>query len=70
MLKLSVSFSEVLLRHVTVVASPIIILDALTCRVEVKLEFREVPLTLMRVAINGPRGKGSGGIELVVYLNG
>ena len=36
-----------------------IILDAVTCRVEVMLAFTKVPLvvTLMREAVNGPRSK-------------
>ena len=56
--KLSVSLA-VVLRHITVVASLMIILDAVTCRVEVMLAFTKVPLvvTLMREAVNGPRSK-------------
>ena len=53
--KLSVLLA-VVLRHITVVAALMNILDAFTCRVEVKLAFRGVfiPLTLVRVAVNGP----------------
>ena len=68
--KLSVLLSIVLLRHITVVASLMIILDAVTCRVEVKLAFRGVPLTLIREAVNGPRFKVSGGISSVLYVTG
>ena len=55
-MKLSVLLA-VVLRHITVVASLMIILDAVTCRVEVKLAFKKVPLvlTLMREAVNGLR---------------
>ena len=69
-MKLSVSLSEVLPRHITVISSFINILDAVTCRVEVKLASRVVPLTLMREAVNGFRLKVSGGVELAVYLIG
>ena len=65
-MKLSVLLA-VVLRHMTVVASLMIILDAVTCRVEVKLAFRGVPLTLMRETVNGPRVKVLGGVELAVY---
>ena len=53
--KLSVSLA-VVLRHITAVASLMIILNAVTCRVEVMLAFTKVPLmlTLMREAVNGP----------------
>ena len=61
-MKLSVLLAAPL-RHVTVVASLMIILDALTCRVEVKLAFRVLPLTLIREAINGSRLNTSGGVE-------
>ena len=66
-MKLAVSLSGVLLRHITVVASLMNILDAFTWRVEVKLAFRGVPLTLVREAVNGPRFKMSGGLEIAVY---
>ena len=62
--KLSVSLSKVPLRHIIVVASLMIILDAVTWRVEVKLAFRGVPLTLMRETVNGPRFKIIGGVAL------
>ena len=55
--KLSVSLA-VVLRHITVVASLMIILDAVTCRVEVKLALVKVLpliLILMREALNGLR---------------
>ena len=54
--KLSVLLVAVL-RHITVVASLMIILDALTWRVEVMLAFTKVPLILilMREALNGLR---------------
>ena len=67
--KLSVLLA-VVLRHITVVAALMNILDAFTCRVEVKLAFRGVfiPLTLVRVAVNGPRFKITEGVELTVYL--
>ena len=56
--KLSVSLA-VVLRHITVVSSLMIILDAVTCRVDVMLAFTKVPLVLilMREAVNGPRSK-------------
>ena len=68
-MKLSVLLA-LLLRHITVVSFLKNILDAVTCRVEVKLAFRGVfmPLTLVRVALNGPRFKITEGIELAVYL--
>ena len=56
-MKLSVSLA-VVLRHITVVASFIIILDVVTCRVEVKLALvKALPLILilMREALNGLR---------------
>lgn len=62
--KLSVTFSSVPLRHVTVVSFLLIILDTVTCRVEVKFACRLVPLTLMRVAVSGPRGKVFGGVSI------
>ena len=68
-MKLSVLLA-VMLRHVTVVSSLIIILDAVTCRVEVKLVFALVPfvLTLMREAIvNRPRVKVLGGLSFGKY---
>ena len=65
-MKLSVLLA-VLLRHITVAAFLINILDAVTCRVEVKLAFRGVPLTLMRETVNGPRIKIAGGVELAKY---
>ena len=64
--KLSVLLA-VKLRHITV-ESLMNILDAVTCRVEVKLEFRGVPLTLMSVAVNGPRFKVPGGVSLALYM--
>ena len=60
--KLSVLLA-VLLRHITVVSSLMNILDAVTCRVEVKL----LPLTLMRVAVNRPRFKILGGVLPTKY---
>ena len=45
----------------------VIVLDAVTCRVEVKLAFRVVPLTLMREKVNGPRFKIPGGISHALY---
>ena len=66
-MKLSVSFSEVLLRHVTVATFLMIVLDAVTCIVEVKLEFRGVPLTLVREAVKGAGFKSSGGISPATY---
>ena len=65
-MKLSVSLSGVLLRHITV-AFLMNMLDAVTCSVEVKFASREVPLTLMREAVNEPRLKFRGGLSLVVY---
>ena len=64
-MKLSVLLA-VVLRHITVVASLMIILDAVTCRVEVKLEFRGLPLLSIREAVKGIRSKSSK-LELVVY---
>lgn len=65
--KLSVAFSNVPLRHVTVVSFLLIILDTVTWSVEVKLACRLVPLTLMRVAVNGSRGKMFGGVSSATY---
>ena len=65
--KLSVTFSNVPLRHVTVVSFLLIVLDTVTCRVEVKFACRLVPLTLIRVAVSGPRGKVFGGVSSAVY---
>ena len=67
--KLSVLLA-VVLRHITVVLSLMKTLDAVTCRVEVKFAFRGVfvPLTLVRVAVNGARGKITESVELTVYL--
>ena len=64
---MSVSLSRVPLRHVTVVSVLVIVLDAVTCRVEVKLEFRMVPLTLMREILSGPRFKILGGVSVAKY---
>ena len=63
--KLSVSLSRVPLRHITVVL--VIVLDAVTRRVEVKFEFRVVPLTLMREIVSGPRFKILGGLSVAKY---
>ena len=65
--KLSVSLSRVPLRHITVVSVLVIILDAVTCRSEVKLAFRGVPLTLMREMISRPRFKILGGLSVAKY---
>ena len=65
--KLSTSFSEVLLRHITVVSFSINILDAVTCSVEVKLALKLLPLTLLREAVNGSRFKTSGGVSIAKY---
>ena len=65
-MKLSVLLA-VVLRHMTVVSFLMNILDAVTCRVEVTLAFRGVPLTLMRVAVNGPGFMTSGGVSPDVY---
>ena len=65
-MKLSVLLA-VVLRHITVVASLMIILDVVTCRVEVKLAFRGEPLTLMRETVNGSRFKIIGGVALATY---
>ena len=67
MKKSSVTFFRVPLRHITVEESLIIILDAVTCRVEVKLAFRGIPLTLMREMVSGPRVKILGGISVAKY---
>ena len=64
-IKLSVLLA-IVLRHITVVSSLIIILDAVTCSVEVKL----LPLILMRVAVNGPRSKIPGGVAPNTYAVG
>ena len=66
-MKLSILLSIVLLRHITVVSFLRIILDAVTCSMEVKLAFRGVPLTLMREAVNGPRSKVRGGVAPTIY---
>ena len=63
-MKLSVSLSRVPLRHITVVSFLINVPDAVTCRVEVKLEFRLLPLLLVREAVNEVRFKVSGGVVL------
>ena len=54
----------VVLRHITVVSFLMIILDTVTCRVEVKLEFRPALLISMRVAVNEPRLKVAGGVSV------
>ena len=64
-MKLSVLLA-VKLRHITVVSSLMIIRDAVTCSVEVKLEFRGVPLLSIREAVKGFRSKSST-FEPVVY---
>ena len=61
-MKLSVLL-VVVLRHITVVSLLIIICDAVTCSVEVKL----LPLTLMREAVNGFRSKVPGGMSPTTY---
>ena len=66
MMKLSVLF-RLLLRHITVDESLIIILDVVTCRVEVKLAFRVTPLTSMREILSGPRFKILGGVSVAKY---
>ena len=63
--KLSVLLA-VELKHVTVVSFLMNILDTVTWRVEVKL----VPLTLMRVAVNGFRSKVPGGVAPTTYTVG
>ena len=65
--KLSVSLSEAALRHITVDSVLVIVLDAVTCRVEVKLEFRGVPLTLRREVVNGPRLMDIRGVSAATY---
>jgi len=65
--KLSVSLSAVPLRQVTVVSVLVIVLDAVTRSVEVKLAFRVVPLTLMREIVSGPRFKILGGVSVAKY---
>ena len=67
-MKLSVLLSEALLRHITVLSFLMNILDAVTCRVEVKLEFRGEPLISMRVAVNGPRIKVCSGVSIDMYV--
>ena len=67
-MKLSVLLA-VELRHMTVVASLMIICDAVTCRVEVKLELRGVPLLSTREAVKGFRSKSST-LEPVAYVVG
>ena len=64
--KLSVLLA-VLLRHITVVSFLMNILDAVTRRVEVKLAFRGVPLTLMRETVSGSRFKIIGGVSSAAY---
>ena len=64
--KLSVLLAAVL-RHITVVSLLMIILDAVTCKVEVKLEFRGLPLLSISEAVKGLRSKSSE-LELVVYV--
>ena len=66
-MKLSVLLA-VVLRHITVVSSLMIILDAVTCRVEVMLASTKVPLLSMREAVKGIRSKVSGGVSVDVYL--
>ena len=65
--KLSLSLSRVPLRHITVVSVMVIVLDAVTRRLEVKLAFRGVPLTLMREMVSGPRFKILGGTSVAKY---
>ena len=57
----------VVLRQVTVVSFLINILDTVTCRAEVKLEFRPALLISMRVVVNEPRVKVAGGISVGRY---
>ena len=66
-MKLSVTFFRVPLRHITVEESLMIILDAVTWRVEVKLAFRGIPLTLMREILSRPRFRILGGISVAKY---
>ena len=68
MVKLSVLLA-VVLRHITVVSSLMIILDVVTCRVEVKLELRGEPFLSTREAVKGFRSKSST-LEPVVYVVG
>ena len=68
-MKLSVLLA-VVLRHIAVVSLFKNILDALTWRMEVKLVFRGVPLTLMRETVNGTRIKVAGGVALPKYKVG
>ena len=63
-MKLSAPISRVPLRHITVVAFLINVSDAVTCRVEVKLEFRLLPLLSIREAVNEGRFKVIGGVVL------
>ena len=65
--KLPVTFTSVPLKHITVVSFLLIILDTVTWSVEVKLACRLVPLTLMRVAVSGPRFKMFGGVSIAAY---
>ena len=67
MVKLSVLLFRVRLRHITVDESLIIVLDVVTCRVEVKLAFRVMPLTSMREILNGPRFQLLGGVSVAKY---
>ena len=57
-MKLSVLLA-VVLRHITVVSSLMIVLDAVTCRVEMMLALVRVSLvlTLVRETVNGPLSK-------------
>ena len=65
-MKLSVLLA-VVLRHITSVKALCIVLDEVTCRVEVKLAFRGVPLTLMREILSGSRFKIIGGVASASY---
>ena len=65
--KLSVSLSRVPLRQVTVVSVLVIALDAVTFRVEVKLAFGLLPLTLMKEIVSGPRFMTFGGLSRALY---
>ena len=64
--KLSVLLA-VVLRHITSVEALCIVLDTFTCRVEVKLAFRVMPLTLMREILSGSRFKIIGGVSIAAY---
>ena len=70
MMKLSVTFFRLPLRHITVEESLMIILDAVTWRVEVKLTFRGIPLTLMREMLSRPRFRILRGISVAKYTIG